>query len=237
MNSSQRLGIAIVIAGAVIAVGAAPTVADAGYTYTYIGNYFTSFSFSPPCCNQIPPPDPYSTSDRVTISLTFSSPLPNNSTTTTYSNLANPLSGYISDGVYSLNISSTFYDYGITLQTDASGQIITWDIFAGTWVNGDIGGVYANISSSYNGITGSDGVNAQIGGGAFIEGAYGATAEGPGNWASPVPISSLGAGIPGLIFACGGLLGLLANSSAGSHAIHLIVPTRSVRAEGPRGSF
>jgi hypothetical protein len=202
MNTSQRLGMAIVVAAAVSAVCAAPAIAD--YTYTYTGNDFTSFDTGFDCCNIH---SPYSPSDRVTISLTYSAPLPHNSFTSLTG--VNPLSGFISDGVNSLSINPTFDDYAITLQTNPSGQIITWSILAGTWINGAIGGVYSTISSDSNGITGSDSGTTQNGDPPFGNSSlFSASSQIPGAWddPSPVPTTNLGAGIPGLVMVCGTLL-------------------------------
>jgi hypothetical protein len=96
------------------------------YTYTYTGNNFTSVANAPndPPFGSLP----YTTSDKVTGSITFSAPLGAN-----YSGnpSATVLSFNFTDGVGPQNIggsSFTFpYVMDSTFGTDSSGNIVSWN--------------------------------------------------------------------------------------------------------------
>ena len=113
----------------------------AAETYTYTGNDFTlvgNFS-SPPV---------YSTSDFVTITFTTAAPLPGNLGPGPYDDFVNvvPLSWSFSDGVQSDNSTDTNAHAEFYLITNASGQIIDWDV-SDEWPNTLHG---AEIDSGYD---------------------------------------------------------------------------------------
>ena len=141
MNRSQRLAMAIAVAGGVSAVGAAPVIADA-YTYAYFGNNYTNFyggngyganAFGTAPCYRTnggcPPTEswvgtPNSPNNRIIITLTYSAPLPNNSITS-----LSPLDYSFSGNIFDITPDDDAY-VSFSLQTNQSGNIIAWDISA-----------------------------------------------------------------------------------------------------------
>jgi hypothetical protein len=111
MRHYNQLGLSIIVAAALSAVGAARSSADTIYTYT--GNPFTT-AFSP-----------YTTNDFISGSFDLATPLGNNFPLTTIS----PISFSFSDGVQT--ITSTSPGVQITnfqVQTDSSGIPLLWHI-------------------------------------------------------------------------------------------------------------
>lgn len=121
------------IAGAVVLQLAILTGAAQTYTYTYTGNDFTSVSNAP---NELSYGIvPYTTSDRISGSITFSAPLGAN-----YS--GNPsatiLSYTFTDGVGPANVVGPGpHLLGVsTFATDSSGDIVSWDFSAIDFLSG-----------------------------------------------------------------------------------------------------
>jgi len=85
------------------------------YIYTYTGNDFTSVSGA------------YTTSDKITGSITFSAPLGDN-----YEGnpSATMLSFNFTDGVGPQNVVGPPYVFGSTFGTDSSGVIVSWNFVA-----------------------------------------------------------------------------------------------------------
>jgi len=133
------------------------------YVYTYTGNDFTSVSNAPN-----PPPFgslPYTTSDKVTGSITFSAPLGAN-----YAGnpSATMLSFNFTDGVGPQNAVGpplTFpYLYYSTFGTDSSGNIVSWNFEVNTFTpsgtesktiqtENDSGGAVDSGNLSYEGLS------------------------------------------------------------------------------------
>ena len=118
MKTKNALSIAVVLQLWVLAASAQ------SYIYTYTGNDFTSVSNAPPMgfLN-----GPYTTSDKVTGSITFSAPLGANYEGTPSATLLN---FNFSDGVGPQNIAGgpgmPAHD-SIILGTDSSGAIVSWN--------------------------------------------------------------------------------------------------------------
>ena len=117
-NALCGLSIAVVLHFGALAASAQT------YTYTYTGNDFTSVSNAPPMgfLN-----GPYTSSDKVTGSITFSAPLGDNYEGTPSATLLN---FNFSDGVGPQNIAGgpgvPAHD-SIILGTDSSGAIVSWN--------------------------------------------------------------------------------------------------------------
>jgi hypothetical protein len=91
-------------------------VADT-YTYTYTGLDFTNVDGS------------YTTSDFVSASFTLSAPLTDSFGSGEGSSVA-PLSWSFSDGFQSVNSTESVFGTTFKVATNASGQIVGWDIVA-----------------------------------------------------------------------------------------------------------
>jgi hypothetical protein len=214
MNTSQRLGMAIVVAGGVSAVGAARAIADYTYTYTYTGNYYTNFgggngyganafgtapcytegSGCPPTESWVGQPNNPEAANMI-ISLTYAAPLPNNSISD-----ESPEYYTFSGNIYGLQPDDVTVA-SFSIQTNQSGNIISWDIFAASAAS-QAPAYFPNTVQYLS--NSSDGV-----GGDTVCTSYQdscASSSSPGTWSDPVPGPIPGAGIPGLVFACGGLL-------------------------------
>lgn len=107
------------VLGALLALlGAAPAAkANINYTYTFLGNDY-NFAQSP-----------FSTSDFISASFTFASPLPDNLSLTNVT--SSILSWTVTDQLFTLDPSynGTFY---LDVTTDSAGDIDSQDIFADT---------------------------------------------------------------------------------------------------------
>jgi hypothetical protein len=193
MKMSKKEGMAIVVAATVSTLGAGGANADVVYTYT--GNDFNSFST---------PALPYTTSDFVTLTLTLSAPLADNLNNVSVT----PISFTILDGVDSLNqvtapplLLDTFQ-----FSTSSNGTITGWDInvVRSPSISDQAISTIASTDPSLNATDMGMCFICDLGKapGTYI--ASGTANESRGNWAVPGP--TIGAGIPGLMFACGGLL-------------------------------
>jgi len=136
MNNVRLLGI---LCACLLSLAITPAVGSVVYTYT--GNVFSTFS----------DPTSYDNTKAITGTVEFAAPLGANNP---YSPADTPISFSFSDGINTLTESNTTSGSGINsvatfnLQTDASGNIIIWDIelFTG-WSTLDSGGTSVRIAS------------------------------------------------------------------------------------------
>jgi hypothetical protein len=149
---------------AVVFIALASTSALAQtYVYTYTGNYFTSVA-NPPNPPPFPLGPPYTTSDKVTGSITFSAPL---GADYAGNPSATMLSYNFTDGVGPQNAVGpplTFpYLYYSTFATDSSGNIVSWNFEVNTFTptgiesktiqtENDSGGVVDSGNLDYEGL-------------------------------------------------------------------------------------
>ena len=197
MKTPVRSGLAIVVAAAVSALGA--TSAGASEIYTYTGNYFTSADA------------PYSTSDYLTISLTFSAPLGDNFSLA----YVTPTSYSLSNGLITITNTNDlpapngYQTPFFALSTDSTGAILNWEI--GDIQAGPGQSIYSyNLAPGQLGATNGDVVDlTQLYPQDYFDQAF---VDASGSWtANPllpaaVPGPVAGAGLPGLVFAGGGFL-------------------------------
>lgn len=135
-------------------------------TYTYAGNDFTN----------APGPD-YSTSDFVSGTITLANPLSPNSPLA-YILPSDILSWKISDQVYSISSSSPGSPYlFLSLATDASGDISTWEFMAGPSI-----GAFEDAIQIY---TENDGYQSDLGELSPFDGGY--NEYKPGKWTAVAP--------------------------------------------------
>jgi hypothetical protein len=180
---------AILIAGGVSAAGAAPAIADAIYNYYYTGKDFTQATL------------PYTTSDSVDISLTFSAPLPPNLSFDSRFQTTNvtPELLTITDGIHTLVYPQNCPCVAdILISTNASGNIVNWDVNIET--TPFVAEILSINNPKGNGISDLAAISPDI---------LAGNNNDPGTWSQPtasVPGPVAGAGLPGLLAACGGLL-------------------------------
>ena len=180
MKPSKLTPSTVVLVAALSALGAANANADVMYSYT--GNHFTSAS------------SPYTTSDSVNLSFTLASALGASLPLTPVV----PLTYTITDGVHTFTNSTvpTPVLQAFSLGTDATSMISLWDI--------QITSFSANITLFHQiGLSFTDVAKD------LLTGSSGSVLDNPGAWTGPTPVPGpiAGAGLPGLILACGGLLG------------------------------
>jgi hypothetical protein len=192
MKKSKKEAMALVVAATVSTVGASGAKADVVYSYT--GNDFNSFST---------PALPYTTSDFVSLTLTLSAPLGDKLTNASVT----PISFTISDGVDTLDITSApLTDDTFQFSTSSNGTITGWDIdvIRSPSISDQAISSLASTTPSSNAIDMGMCFICDLGKapGTYI--ASGTANESRGNWAVPGP--TIGAGIPGLMFACGLLI-------------------------------
>jgi len=189
MKVSKKEGKAVLLAAIVSTFGAGGANANAVYTYT--GNDFTTVT---------PSPSRYTTSDFVTLTLTLTAPLADN--LNLVSIIPEVVAFTISDGVMSYGSGGfpfTLMNGAILdFSTNASGDITNWavSLTAAPSVSG------SNIQTHNTSTQISD--HAQIALGCFGF-CTGSNTNSPRSWTA-VPAPTIGAGIPGLVSACGGLL-------------------------------
>jgi hypothetical protein len=192
MKMSKKEGRAVLLAAIVSAFAAGGANANAVYTYT--GNHFTNFSTPPDSTSSF-----YTTSDFVTLTLTLTAPLSDN--LNLVSIIPQVVDLFVSDGQFDYSLSSrpfTLLNHPVLeFSTNATGDITNWDVrlfAAPTTLNSEID-TSTNFDrgqlrcSSIGGLT-----------------CTGSNTNSPGAWTAAVPAPTIGAGIPGFVAACGGLL-------------------------------
>jgi hypothetical protein len=183
MKMSTKDGMAIVVAAMVNTFSAVTANADVIYSYT--GNPFT----------QVIPP--YTTSDFLTVTLTLSAPLADNLNLLSVS----PQSFTFSDGEFTIdNTTPGVFSPAFFLSTDSAGNISNWSISV------QLASLTFDLFTTTNNLPSyvfdlSSFVSFPP---SFVPN-FAINTSSPGTWVL-VPGPTIGAGIPGLMFACGGLL-------------------------------
>jgi PEP-CTERM motif len=133
-----------------------PVLAGTIYTYSYTGNTFTTgLGYSVGGYGSQPLPfGPFTTSDSVDVSFTLSSALGDNLSNTAIT----PASFTISDGVDTVTNAGTFNDEYFYIWTNASGQIVEWQIIVQTMTT-DVG----ITTTDFPGATTTDSGSHQVG--------------------------------------------------------------------------
>jgi hypothetical protein len=158
-------------------------LANANVILTYTGNNFTSVT------------GVYTTSDKVTASITLANPLGNNLNLASVS----PLSFTMNDGEQTLTQNNSLRN--VQFSTDPTGVITNWDVFSA--MQASIAPTLFNQIITSNAAT-PDGI-ADKGNNIFLPGSA-SNSGNPGTWTETtvsVPAPSIGRGLPALL-AIGG---------------------------------
>lgn len=162
------------------------------FTYTYTGNKF-----------DVDVSGPYTTSDFVSVTLTFSAPLPDNFSGNV-NTLADLLSWSFSDGFQTDNSTDPGASAFFLFVTNASGQITNWQ------VEDSFGAPYERLIESYyaadDSVSMDRGIDTAVGGYGEYDGSTSTPPDfnPPGSWSGPSSPSPVPEGPPIVLLLLGG---------------------------------
>jgi hypothetical protein len=187
MRYYKQIGLSVLVASGLTALGAAHSTAD--ITYIYTGNPFTTAV------------SPYTTNDFLSGSFDLATPLGNNFPRSQIT----PTSFSFSDGVQTYLSTDPPFSAVFVIQTDASGTPSTWFINVQFPVDPGTARFFTTTLTppSPPNLTLDQVGTLLVPGGSVTT--LAANFNSPGTW-SVVPGPIAGAGLPGLILAGGGLL-------------------------------
>jgi len=181
----------VLLAAIVSTFGAGGTHADAIYTYT--GNHFTTV-------DNFSPFSGYTTADFVTLTLRLTAPLADNLNLVSIT--PEVVDFFASDGLMSYGLASfpfTLLNFPtLEFSTNATGDITNWAVrlTAAPSISGSVIQTFNTPTQTFD-----EGENSLL----CRPGCSGSNTNSPGTW-NAVPAPTIGAGIPGLVAVCGGVL-------------------------------